>query len=207
MALGWGGQQILVMPKENMVIVTTASHFGAALKMVYHFIIPAVKSAGPLPPNPQAVEALRQITQRLQNPTAADALPVPSFPDLVKEINGKTYLLEPNAAGLVSMAFDFSGKSCRLTLGTEKGTSHLEVGLDNIYRIADSGRYGVRPDHNKMALKGKWKNSDTFFLDFHSIGRPEQAFIDIRFAKEEIDLSVEVVGAGIKFPVKGMIKK
>jgi CubicO group peptidase (beta-lactamase class C family) len=203
MALGWGGQQIYVMPGENMVIVTTASDFGAALQMVYHFIIPAVKTSKPLPPNPQVVRALRQITGRLQSPSAADARPVPAFPAIVKEINGKTYRLEPNIAGLVSMAFAFREKSCHLTLGTEKGTSQLEVGLDNIYRVSDSGRYGERLEHNKMALRGRWKSSDTFFLDFHSVGRPEQGSMDLCFQGESLTISVAVVGTEIKFPIHG----
>ena len=175
--------------------------------MVFDFVIPAVKSSKPLPPNPQEVKALQKTINHLQSTSAAVRQTVPLFPALVKEINGKTYNLEPNIAGLVSMAFHFSDKSCHLALGTEKGSAELEVGLDNVYRISDSGRYGEKPEHNKMALKGKWKNNNTFFLDFHSIGRPEQAAMDIRFSGEELTIAVQVVGTDMKFSINGKAKK
>ena len=206
MALGWGGQGIYVWPEENMVIVTTAADYEKAQSMVFDYILPSVKSKGPIPPNPRGVKALQNVIRRLQSGTSA-VLPVTPGPAAtLKEINGKTYLLEPNIAGLVRLKFQFGDNSCRLTLESVKGTSEAEVGLDNVYRVSDSGRYGDMPEHNRLALKGKWKNTNTFFLDFHWLGRPEQGLLDIEFKGEELTISGWVLGTDIKFTIQGKRK-
>jgi hypothetical protein len=73
-----------------------------------------------------------------------------------------------------------------------------------VYRLSDAGRYGERPDHNRVAVRGKWKKDDTFFLDFLQLGRPEHAWIDVQFKETEIRLKVELAGTGGFFiPMKG----
>lgn len=207
-ALGWGGQGIFVIPGWNMVIVTTGANLGTALHLVYDFLLPAVKSPDPLSANPQKVDALRKMVRQLQFPSAADSRPIPDHPEIIKDINNVPYLIEPNNMGLIEMTFHFSDKTCHLSVVHERGTfERMEVGLDNIYRVSKARPWGEWPIHDKTALKGKWKNNNTFFLDIHPVGRAEQVLTDIQFQGEEINLSVALAGTDIRFPLKGKMKK
>jgi len=208
MALGWGGQGIFVFPDWNMVIVTTGSNLGGALSVVFNLIIPAVKSSRPLPANPKAAAALRQISRQLQFPSAADAEPIPPHPKIIKNINRKTYCFEPNNMGLIEMTFHFRDKACYLSVVHERGTfKRMEVGLDGIYRVSKARPWGEWPIHNKTALRGKWKNNNTFFLDLLPVGRGINPLMDIQFQGEEIDISVALTGTYNKFRLKGKRKK
>ncbi len=58
-ALGQSGQEIIVLPDQDMVVVFTAGLDEKILwKLVSDYIIPAAQSAGPLPENPKGVEEL-----------------------------------------------------------------------------------------------------------------------------------------------------
>jgi CubicO group peptidase (beta-lactamase class C family) len=59
-ALGYGGQEVIVLPEQDMVVVFTATPLDekSLWKLVSDYIIPAAQSAGPLPENPIGVEAL-----------------------------------------------------------------------------------------------------------------------------------------------------
>jgi len=203
-ALGWGGQGIYVLPDRDAVIVTTSSDYDASQRMVYDFLLPAMGSMDALPANPETVAGLTRMLDRFATADGDGMLPIKPHPKLAGTVDGVTYDLEPNAAGWRSMAFHFTEGGCRFTLGTDEGTHDLEVGLDNVYRLGDAGRYGERPDHNPVALRGKWSSEDTFFLDFLQLGRPEHAWIDVRFKEDEIDLRVELAGTGgFSMPMSG----
>ncbi|MFC2155987.1 serine hydrolase domain-containing protein [Acidobacteriota bacterium] len=203
-ALGWGGQGIYVLPDKNAVIVITSSDYFASHKLVEDYIFPAIKSTTLLAPNPEKNRLLSKTVQRFASADFDCIRPIKRHPELAKKINNLTFNLEANPAGWLSMAFHFAEASCQLTLGTDEGTYTFNVGLDNVYRFSDAGRYGERPDHNKVALRGKWKETDTFFLDFLQLGRPEHAWIDVRFKENEIELKVELAGTGgFTIPMKG----
>jgi CubicO group peptidase (beta-lactamase class C family) len=61
MARGRGGQLIFVAPEPRLVIVFTATdqNDGAFFKLIEEHILPAARSASPLPENPEALAALR----------------------------------------------------------------------------------------------------------------------------------------------------
>ena len=67
MALGYGGQYIVVLPDRDAVVVVTSDlpedHFFVPRDLVDEMIIPAMHSGGPLPANPDGVARLdRAIT-------------------------------------------------------------------------------------------------------------------------------------------------
>lgn len=205
MALGWGGQIIMVMPARKAVVVTTASDFGDALSMIDRYIQLAIKPEATMPVNREKVDALQEMVKHMQSPAAFDLQPVAPLPAIAKKISGVTYTFpQPNPADIIAMTFHFkdnAANTCTLTFEHVKGKYDLEIGLDNRYRISDSGRYAERLNGNTMALKGKWIDNDTFFLDFHSIGRAEQVYMNFAFKGDEMVVELEVIGAGIKFPL------
>ena len=72
MALGYGGQYILVVPEEEIVVITTGRMTGADFlipeRMLKEFIIPAVKSSTRLRPNHKGVASLDSSIETLAEP-------------------------------------------------------------------------------------------------------------------------------------------
>jgi CubicO group peptidase (beta-lactamase class C family) len=72
MALGYSGQYIVVVPDKGMVVVFVSDleerDFYVPQELLNDFIIPAAKSASPLPDNPDGVALLESRTEALANP-------------------------------------------------------------------------------------------------------------------------------------------
>jgi CubicO group peptidase (beta-lactamase class C family) len=72
LALGYAGQFIFVVPEKEMVVVFTSdlseSDFYLPQNLLNNYIIPAAGSLDPLPKNPAAESALRQIIEDLSQP-------------------------------------------------------------------------------------------------------------------------------------------
>lgn len=72
MALGYSGQYIVVLPERAMVVVFVSdlseNDFYVPQTLLNDFIIPAAKSATPLPDNPDGVALLESRTEALANP-------------------------------------------------------------------------------------------------------------------------------------------
>jgi len=72
LALGYGGQFIFVAPEQDLVVVTTGmmigESFGTPERLLKNFIIPAIQSPAPLPPNPKGVASLIASIESLAEP-------------------------------------------------------------------------------------------------------------------------------------------
>ena len=72
MALGYGGQFIFVVPDKNLVAVVVSelaeSDFYVPQQLLEGYVLPAARSAEPLPPNPGAVAGLQAQTEALAGP-------------------------------------------------------------------------------------------------------------------------------------------
>jgi CubicO group peptidase (beta-lactamase class C family) len=72
MALGYGGQFIIVVPDKDMVVVFTSQleerEFYTPQRLLDDFIIPAARSSGPLPANLDGVASLEAATRNLAAP-------------------------------------------------------------------------------------------------------------------------------------------
>jgi CubicO group peptidase (beta-lactamase class C family) len=59
MALGYGGQYIVVVPEKNLIMVATSAlplnSYFVPEDLLNYYILPASESAEPLPPNPGGV--------------------------------------------------------------------------------------------------------------------------------------------------------
>jgi len=71
-ALGWGGQQIIVVPHQDMVIVFTAGIRDASWNtyddLINGYLLPAVKSAKPISANQEAFGLLQDQISAIANP-------------------------------------------------------------------------------------------------------------------------------------------
>jgi CubicO group peptidase (beta-lactamase class C family) len=72
MALGYGGQFILVVPDKDMVVVFTSeldeADFYVPQGLLVDFIIPAAESSTPLPENPEGTAMLEALVEALASP-------------------------------------------------------------------------------------------------------------------------------------------
>jgi CubicO group peptidase (beta-lactamase class C family) len=114
-AVGRGGQRINVWPAKDLVLVFTGGGFepGDLAK----FILQALKSDEPLPPNPLATARLREAI------AAAARRPAPGkieeLPAMARRISGKNYALSSNTLDVsaLSLRFPFLPNRRRRGLG------------------------------------------------------------------------------------------
>jgi CubicO group peptidase (beta-lactamase class C family) len=92
-AVGRGGQRINVWPAKDLVIVFTGGGFEPG--DIAPFILKALKSDQPLPPNPQASTELQERLLRARKSPAPRT--VPKSPAIAAQISGKTFELSTNS--------------------------------------------------------------------------------------------------------------
>jgi CubicO group peptidase (beta-lactamase class C family) len=161
-AVGRGGQRINVWPAQNLVLVFTGGEFEPG--DLAGFILKALKSKEPLPPNPEA-------SARLQKQIAAAAMPplpqaVGKLPAQAMLVSGKTFSFSTNALGLRSVALKFdSSAQAQAELVWEGRRLVFPVGLDAVER------FSINPIVDlPQAAKGQWTSDDTFLLQLNLVG-------------------------------------
>ena len=190
-ALGYGGQYIFVVPELEMVVVFTGGLYqGNDLfypgELMENFIIKSVKSDSPLGYNQKASELLKTAIDAVQN--APLPQPASSLPEIAERISGKTFIMDNSE----TLTFWFKDRN-ECTFDSNSKNS-FQIGLDNVFRIFDSGNlYGMfdpsnpyegLPDHNHGAFKGRWLNENTFQINLHAL---EYGFELVYYAKFEDD--------------------
>jgi hypothetical protein len=187
--LGMAGQELFVLPEQNMLIVFTGAlpvgKEAALLRLINDYILPAVLSEAPLPDSPQAFAKLQVLVQA----AAGSPQPVPALPQTALEISGKTYKLDPNPLGWKDMTFTFQPDSDTAILSMS-GSPNLEIGLDNRYRLTKSP--GSRP----VGLRGRWLAVDEFELDYIIQGEFVESVGRFKFKGSQMTLSITNLNFG-----------
>ena len=116
MAIGFGGQYIMVVPDRDLVVVFTSGlppgGFQQPESLMNSYVFNAVKSNDPLPPNPTAQAHLREAV------AVARSVPEPApfeLPDVAATVDGDRYQFRSNDFGNRSFVVSFSGDSAWLT--------------------------------------------------------------------------------------------
>ncbi len=202
-ARGRGGQRIIIVPSRNMVIALTGGDGSnraekKRAKLIESLIIPAAKSNEALPANPKGIAVLESGIREAAQPPADERRPAPPLPQKATEISGKTYALEENRFGLLTLSLSFDRQDealFRLSLNpaiTGMEELALPVGLDNILRVSPGGRFGL-----PVAVKGSWQTDTTFVVMFDEIGNINNFRIDMTFEGDRIHvLMQEMTGLG-----------
>jgi CubicO group peptidase (beta-lactamase class C family) len=184
-ALGRGGQHIFVFPDENMLVVFTAglppgnnADLIPLQELLDQYILPAVKSNGPLPANPKSLARLEAGIQTLAQP----GLISQSLPPMAAEISDKKFTLDENPFGLQTIVFSFK-EGAKEATATLNDANPLPIGLDNAYRIIDGGDSPF-----SEGLRGRWENQNTFVVDDVVIGEMVQFEYRIQFSGDTIHL-------------------
>ncbi len=184
MALGYGGQYIIVVPDRNMVVVATSglstTDFFVPEVLLNNFILPASESSEPLPPNPAGVDELNASIDALANPEAAA---VPPLPAIAATISGQTYRVESDDLPIqtVVLTFPEGRNSAILTLD---GHIVIEIGLDQLYRFNPANG----PPDTVIAARGGWENDTTFEFDYNVINSAERSTVTLIFKDDTLSI-------------------
>jgi len=197
---GRGGQYIYVCPEMEMMIVITG---GGGTNMpavrdefLTSYVIPAVKSDGPLAANPDGVASLQSALAQAAAPPSVEPEPVPPLPDMAEQVSGRTYTVDDNMFDVRSFSLAFSEENeAVFTYGSAQAGEEYEVellvGLDGIDRIAP-GRYGL-----PAAARGRWESDDTFVIRMNEIGNINTWQIRAAFEGDGVTVEMVEVGTGL----------
>lgn len=183
-AQGWGGQQIVVAPEQDLVVVFTSADFTQPWNIYDFFIKPAVKGRK-IAANPKEAAALGKLADELEHPQAKPDLPLP---EIAGKISGKTYRLEENNFGITALSLNFKNSNEGiLTLDTLGGKFELPVGLDELYRFSEG--MGDRP----VGFRGRWLQSAPYFeMDWIDLGEPYKVQVLFIFEGDQVRIIVTV---------------
>jgi CubicO group peptidase (beta-lactamase class C family) len=202
-ALGLGGQHIFVYPAENLVVVFTAdlpyTHDADLIplqELLDQYILPAVKSDAPLPPNPDSLAHLQAGNQALAQPQRTAP---PPLPPIAAEISGKTYTLEDNPFGWQTMIFTFQEGTDEAKV-TLNGVQQFTIGLDNAYRI-----FSLEDTAFPQGFRGYWETPDTFVIDDVLLGQRRQFTFRVRLSADTIHITWQEKFSGAEVEVQGML--
>lgn len=182
-ARGFGGQTLWVLPELQLIVVTTAGAPGEEVTLpktlMELFVLPAVRSAGPLPENPEGQARLAAALRAAELPVAR---PVPPLPAIARKISGRTYVLAENGRGWRTIALTFEGTEAHVDLVSREGTDRFPVGLDGVFRTA---RVEGTTD---LAAKGRWEKGE-FVLRVYDLAEADWSESRFRFTGDRVEIA------------------
>ena len=191
---GRNGQYIYILPRWNMVLVTTGG--GYDIGEIGESLLEIIgEMQETLPANPAGVARLEEAVAAIAQPPAAS--PVAPLPDVARAISGQTYVFESNLVGLesVALAFDDSAEATGSVKAAGSPPIALSIGLDGVYRFRfdEVGRL--------VAVRGSWTDAQTFVLEYNSVTANDQLVLQFYFQGDQVEATVSDAysGTGPKF--------
>ena len=201
-ALGQGGDYLFVVPELDLVVVFTGGIYDLndifyPGELMEKYIVPSVKSDTPLVSNPTASETLKKALETVQNAPSPEH--ARSLPEIAKKISGKPFAMEDSTILTISFTED---NECSID---QDSKNILTVGLDNVYRIMDTGNLNGGMDSHG-AIKGRWLDEKTLEITTRDL---ENGFETVYTAHLENDrIEAEIVSnLGSDITIKGRIKE
>lgn len=204
MAVGHHHQLMIVMPKLDLVaVVTSSARFpplgGAPAGPRYSFetllgyLAAAVKSDGPLAPDPTAMALL---ADRLRGVAIEQPGRVGGSPATAESISGKTYRFARNRLNLKSVTFRLDQPEPAFEYaqdtpppGVPAGPFGGPIGLDGHTRVGGRMPYGT------CVARGHWLDDGiTFQLEVQTLGNDDVARVNHVFKGNKVTLSHESAG-------------
>jgi CubicO group peptidase (beta-lactamase class C family) len=171
MAVGYHCQVIMILPRLDMVAVTTARGF-YPLAGFADMISAAVKSESALPPDPAAASLL---ASKLRDISTEKATEPGVATEVASAVSGKTYKFPANALGLKSLSLTLADPDPRYEFEVyirDQTRPSLRfggpIGFDGLYRKGEPTASGT------FASKGKWLNGSTLEIERLALGMDEQ---------------------------------
>ena len=176
------GQYCIVMPQYDAVVAINSAtkDMQAELDTLWDILVPAFH-AEPLQPDPEGdarlAGLLGALCLRTQEGSATSST--------AGAVSGRTYVLEPNPLGLVSVSLETAqGGTNTVTVTTREGTSRLPCGFGSWSKAMR----GSEP----VAATGAWTSGDTYSFKLCGYRTPFIDSFDLRFSGDHLILEHEV---------------
>ena len=185
---GLGGNFTFIVPDLDLVVVFSGGLIGRDMGSPYRFlaeaVIPALRSTGPLPPNPTLAQSLSRLSTGISDTTDETAA---ELPEVGRRVSGSTFetIGGDNVLGIDAVAFTFqqpfegwmeivhsgTGRDAdwgldivfrRDEVSEAEQSVHMAIGFDDRYRT-------VMVDHDEVgrvpfSAKGRWEDDRTLAL-------------------------------------------
>jgi CubicO group peptidase (beta-lactamase class C family) len=169
LAIGRGGQRILIWPDKDLAIAVTAGDFD--LGNIAPELIEAVASDGPLPPDPEGLARLRRALDAARAPRSASA--ADRWPAAIPLDH--TYRLAANPFGLSALRLArVDDRTAHIELTVHQRRLAGVVGLDDRYRIAADPDSGA-----PTAAQGRWVGERRLAIDWLLYAIAEHLTLDL----------------------------
>ena len=210
MMVGFDRQLVMVMPRLDMVVVTTGSarYPGAGVPPTtprYDFeallalVAGAVKADGALPDDPAG---RAELTARIA--TVRAGLDVAGRN---RAVSGRAWRLEPNALNIGRLTLHLDAEAPRyaytlarplpgVTAETDGGWGG-PIGLDGRWAVG-----GQRP-FGPSAARGQWTDDGRYVLELQSVGNDDATRLVFRFAERTVEIRATLAIGGPEITLRG----
>jgi hypothetical protein len=185
------------MPEFDAVLAITAgvANMQAVLNLVWEHLLPAMAD-GPLETD---IPAREELTRKLAGLKVAPPAGEPASA-AAREVSGRTYSLAANDLGIESIALEFAGDRCALTVRSPLGSEAIACGNGAWLR----GETTLdTPEPQPVAAAGAWTANDTYVAKLIFYETPFVRTATCRFGGEQLataqfDLDMNVSFAEVK---------
>jgi CubicO group peptidase (beta-lactamase class C family) len=190
MANGKDGQNIMVLPDLDVVVVTTARKYVSQRKLA-DSVSSAVKSGSALAPDP---DAAGQLANAIRDAAVEKPAPIGPTSPMATAVSGKTYRFPDNDLQLRSLTLFLTASRPYIEyeqyLQYPAGSSvkyDTPIGLDGFYHKGSPAMSGPYPGHIPAA-RGAWTDGSTFVIDTQVIGNGTQIKYVLSFNGRKVNL-------------------
>lgn len=208
-ALGRHGQNIIVLPEQDVVVVVTSktadgSRRSSAVDMVKRYLLPAIKGDTALAENPKGRAKLAQAVVGLNAVGKYESQhPTPE----VEALSRRTFILESNAWRFREFALELSRSDPHLRLQQAAQAVPFwnwsrggAMGLQGEYVVSRNMFVGP------LAIRGRWINGTTFRAETQQLESSIVAEWTAEFGDEAVELSYRD-GDGRSIRIRGVPKE
>ncbi len=199
-ASGRGGQYVFVFSDDGLVIgINAGDEIGGQTTITSDFIdtwiLGAIESQNPLPPDPDGVALLASRISEAEAPNEGPPEEVGTPPAIAQTISGRTYELDANSYGFSELRLSFTeDDEAALEMGIPDVIGgpvlSIAIGLDNVNRFSP-GRHGVM-----TAAKGSWVSNNRFSAIIDEIALINLWRWDLEFDGDTVTLYLESLAGG-----------
>lgn len=185
MAVGFHRQLIMVLPKLDMVVVSTGkTHY--RLPALIDLLEATSPSTGAMPANPTAYAELLARVKDVATETATAVNPASA---MARTVSGRSYRFDNNPLGLGSMLLDLTPTSPRYELlfnvpNATTGTRRVagSIGLSGLFPNTDSN------GDSAFVVKANWTDASTLSLVSRAVAEGVVATYTMRFNGDTVDI-------------------
>ena len=190
------GQFIVVMPKQDAVVIMTAesSDMQAQLNLVWKYLLPAMHQHT-LPANNAAAISLKQRLAALR------LSPLSNAGEPKVNINNEKFAMQPNVLNIKSIAFSADNNTCHITL--QKDSSTYTIGFNTgqwfLGKTDMQGPSNLMAAHEdfsflkpyKVAGSYGWTDSQTLQFNLRYIESPHSETIICHFNGDKLVADIQ----------------